>query len=64
MPAFNKTGESDENSTRHEDNSEIVLEPETMIPHSWMEEVKYRGGSLNGKLQNRYTRTFECTAGS
>jgi hypothetical protein len=63
MPAFKKAGESEENSMRHEDTSEIVLEPETMIPHSWMEEIKYRGGLLDGKLESRYTRTFECSAG-
>jgi len=63
-PAYAKPGESDANSTRHEDSSEIVLEPDTMIPHSWMEEVKYRGGSLDGNLSDRYTRSFECDAGS
>lgn len=61
MPAFKEAGAG---STRHEDTSEIVLEPDTMIPHAWMDEVMYRGGSLDGNIESRYTRTFECAPGS
>lgn len=64
VPGYRDAAKTDETDMRHEDSSEIVLEPDTMIPHSWMEEMKYRGGSLNGALKSRYSRTFECVVGS
>jgi hypothetical protein len=64
LPAYTQPGRSDANSMRREDSSEIVLEPDTMIPHSWMNQVRYRGGQLDGVVEQRRTRTFECQPGS
>jgi hypothetical protein len=50
--------------TRAIQDAELVMEPETLIPHSWIEEKRQRGESLtndpNGALQMRTARTFDC----
>jgi hypothetical protein len=49
--------------TRKSIDAELVIEPDTMVPHSWTDEERMRGSfsqDPEGSVQRRTERTFRC----